>query len=157
MNMCLKSIGKVMMDEKGYHVELEDAYLAALKGIEDFSHLYVLWWANGFESKAYRNILETHKPYKNAPDVMGIFATRSPVRPNPVMMTAAGLIGLDGNKLRVDYLDAEPGTPVLDIKPYYPCSDFVTLTSVPDWASHWPKSLEASAEFDWSTVFENAE
>lgn len=157
MDMLLKTIGKVMVDEKGFYIEMEKTYLPALKGIEDFSHLHILWWANNFDDQEYRAILETHKPYKAAPDVMGIFATRSPVRPNPLMMTAAAFLGLEGNKLRVAYIDAEPETPVVDIKPYYPCSDFITSASTPDWTAHWPKSLEASASFDWSSVFENAE
>lgn len=156
MNMFLKSIGKVMMDNEGFYIEIKEDYLKALNGIQDFSHIHILWWANGFDEEEYRAVLETQKPYKNAPDVMGLFATRSPVRPNPIMMTAAALLRLDGGKLRIAYIDAEPGTPVIDIKPYYPCFDFVTTAATPSWASTWPKSLEESAVFDWSTVFENA-
>lgn len=156
MNMSLKTIGIIRVDEKGFFIEMDEIYLPALKGIEDFSHLHILWWANAFDQDDYRAIVETHKPYKDAPDIMGILATRSPVRPNPIMITATALLGVDGNKLRVAYLDADPQTPVVDIKPYYPCSDFITTASLPSFAKSWPKSLEASADFDWSSVFENA-
>lgn len=156
MSLEMREIGKIKVDEKGQYIELNEQYLLGLKEIEGFSHLIIIWWASWFEGEAYRTILESEKPYKNAPDVIGIFATRSPIRPNPIMITAATLLEIEGSKIRLAYIDAEPETPVLDIKPYYPCSDFVTTAVVPKWSSNWPKSLEESATFDWGSVFENA-
>ena len=51
------------------------------------------------------------------------------------------------------YIDAENGTPVLDVKPYTPSLDRVERPDVPGWCAHWPKSAEASGDFDWEKVF----
>ena len=59
---------------------------------------------------------------------------------------AAGIIGLS-------HIDARDNTPVIDLKPYTPSLDRVAHPCVPDWCASWPKSLEESADFDWSGVF----
>ena len=66
-----------------------------------------------------RDRLQTEQPYKGAPAVMGIFATRSPQRPNPLALTASQVSGLDPEAgiIRLAFIDAEENTPVLDIKP----------------------------------------
>ena len=70
-------------------------------------------------------------------------ATRSPIRPNPIAVTACALLAVD----------AENGTPVLDIKPYEPSDDKVRDVKMPDWCAHWPACLEESENFDWSKEF----
>lgn len=99
-----------------------------------------------------RDTLDMAKPYKSAPETMGVFATRSPFRPNPIALTAAQILEIDyaGGKIRLAYIDAEDGSPVLDIKPYSPCLDVVQTAQTPAWCAHWPKSLEESAVYDWS-------
>ena len=68
-------------------IKLAPEYIPALQGLEGFSHLAVLWWFSEFDSEEARSVLETSRPYKNAPEVLGIFATRSPVRPNPIALS----------------------------------------------------------------------
>jgi tRNA-Thr(GGU) m(6)t(6)A37 methyltransferase TsaA len=88
--------------------ELEEGLL----DIEGFSHLYVLWLfhrAEGFD-------LVGTPPFDTRPH--GVFATRSPRRPNPIALTVVELLGRDGRNLRVRGLDMLDGTPILDIKPY---------------------------------------
>ncbi len=88
-----------------------------LTDIEGFSHLYVIWTfdrAEGFD-------LIASPPTDNRPH--GVFATRSPRRPNPIGLTVVELLGREGAILRVRGVDMLDGTPILDIKPY--------LTSVP--------------------------
>lgn len=101
------------------------------------------------------NILQTEQPYHGAPETMGIFATRSPMRPNPIALTASEVIGIDYRKgiIRLTFLDADDGTPVLDIKPYTPSFDRVETPDVPDWCRRWPRSTEESGEFNWDSVF----
>lgn len=53
----------------------------------------------------------------------------------------------------IAYIDANDGTPVLDIKPYTPGLDRVEKPGVPDWCCHWPESLEESGEFNWENEF----
>lgn len=100
-------------------------------------------------------MLETKQPYKGTPETMGIFATRSPIRPNPIALTAVEIIHIDYQKvvLQIAYIDANDNTLILDIKPYTPSFDKIENPSVPTWCQHWPISLEASGCFDWGHEF----
>lgn len=144
-------IGQVKIKDGGIFVELEPEYIPALKALDGFSHINVIWWFSDFDNEAMRSVLVTPKPYRLAPAEMGIFATRSPVRPNLIAQSTVQVLDIDHQKgiLQIAYIDANDGTPVLDIKPYTPSLDRVASPSVPDWCSHWPKSLEESADFDW--------
>ena len=93
--------------------ELEEG----LTDIEGFSHLYVLWMFHQAEGFA---LLASPPTDSRA---HGVFATRSPRRPNPIALTVVELLGREGRRLRVRGVDMLDGTPLLDIKPY--------LSSVP--------------------------
>lgn len=90
---------------------------AGLTDIEGFSHLYVIW----IFDRADGCDLISRPPTDDR--THGVFATRSPRRPNPVGLTVVELLGRDGPQLRVRGLDMLDGTPIVDIKPY--------LSSVP--------------------------
>lgn len=154
-NFEVYAIGEIKNDEDGVLIKIAPKYLPALKGLEGFSHINVIWWFSGFDHEEARKTVETAQPYKKAPAVMGIFATRSPVRPNPIALTAVEVIGLDCQKglIQIAYIDADDGSPVLDIKPYTPSLDRVETPVVPEWCGHWPKSLEQSACFAWEDEF----
>jgi len=149
------TIGKIRTDSEGARIELKKKYLSALKGLEGFSHLQILWWFSESDSPRERGRLEEASPYREGPEVMGIFATRSPNRPNPVALSCVEVLHVDCRKgvIHLAYMDALEGSPVLDIKPYTPSLDRVETPSVPDWCSDWPKSLEESGDFDWEKVF----
>ena len=151
----VKPIGRINAAGEGMFIELEPEYIPALLALEGFSHLSVIWWFSDFDNEEMRGILETPRPYKNAPAVMGIFATRSPVRPNPIALTAVQAIGIDYEKgiIHIAWIDANDGSPVLDIKPYTPSLDRIETPGVPEWCSHWPKSVEESGHFDWENEF----
>lgn len=85
----------------------------------------------------------------------GVFSTRSPIRPNPIALTAVQVIHIDYEKgiVQIAYIDANDGSPVLDIKPYTPSLDRVENPDVPKWRGHWPKSIEESGSFDWKDEF----
>jgi tRNA-Thr(GGU) m(6)t(6)A37 methyltransferase TsaA len=85
---------------------------AGLQDIEGFSHLYVIWVFDRVEG----HDLVSHPPTDDRPH--GVFATRSPRRPNQLGLTVVQLLGREGNVLRVRGVDMLNGTPVLDIKPY---------------------------------------
>jgi tRNA (Thr-GGU) A37 N-methylase len=99
-------------------------------------------------------LVET-KPYKKGPDEIGVFALRSPERPNPVAVSNAAIAYVDevSGMVGLYWIDAFPGSAVLDLKPYTPSIDRVERPSVPAWCSHWPKSVEESADFDWAAEF----
>jgi tRNA-Thr(GGU) m(6)t(6)A37 methyltransferase TsaA len=98
-------------------LEIQPDLEAGLADIEGFSHLFVLWAfhrAEGYD-------LVSIPPVDDQPH--GVFATRSPRRPNPIALTVVELLGREGPSLRVKGVDMLDGTPILDIKPY--------LSSVP--------------------------
>jgi tRNA-Thr(GGU) m(6)t(6)A37 methyltransferase TsaA len=154
-NFYVSPIGKIKIKEEGMFIELEPKYIPALQALDGFSHINVLWWFSDFDNKEMRSILEAPQPYKNAPAVMGIFSTRSPIRPNPIALTAVQVIHIDYEKgiIQIAYIDANDGSPVLDIKPYTPSLDRIETPGVPEWCRHWPMSSEQSGSFDWENEF----
>lgn len=154
-NFTVNPIGQININNEGMFIVLEPNYIPALKALDGFSHINVIWWFSEFDSDDMRNVLETPQPYKKAPSVMGIFATRSPIRPNPIALSTSQIIYVDYTKgiIQIAYIDANDGTPVLDIKPYTPSLDRVEMPEVPEWCDHWPKSLEDSEDFDWENEF----
>ncbi len=111
----------------------------ALEGIEDFSHLFVVFWLH----KAFATeklVPKVHPWGKTELPVVGVFATRTPNRPNPLGMTLVELVKRERNILWVKGLDAFDGTPVVDIKPYDKL-DSVDCFQVPEWHAkkhRWP-------------------
>lgn len=151
-------IGSVQAVNDEFVILIEDAYRPALSELAGFSHINVLWWCHFLDDPKYREMVIADKPYKQGPDAVGIFATRSPARPNPIGLTATSVLSIDEaeGRIRVAYIDAEDGSPVMDIKPYLPAVDRIRETHSPEWCADWPEWYEDSATFDWSAVFENA-
>jgi tRNA-Thr(GGU) m(6)t(6)A37 methyltransferase TsaA len=105
-----KGLG-VKHDAEGV-LEIRPELEAGLADVEGFSHLFVLWFfdrVDGYD-------LTAHPPADNRSH--GVFATRSPRRPNPIGLTVVELLGREGSKLRVRGVDMLDGSPILDIKPY---------------------------------------
>jgi len=98
--------------EEQFIIEIYPEYEAGLKDIEDASHLIVLYWFD----KGDRNTLLTKTPSADA--VHGVFATRSPNRPNPIAFDIVDLAARQENKLIVRGMDALDNSPLVDIKPY---------------------------------------
>ncbi len=157
-NYRVNPVGFVRAGREGFRIEIDPAYRQALAGLEGFSHVLVLWWANLADGEEESSLLSCESPYRNGPQQMGIFSTRSPLRPNPICLSCTGLLSVEQKNgvLNLAYIDAEDGTPVLDIKPYHPSADRVRTAQVPLWCRHWPQSYEDSADFDWEAEFINA-
>jgi tRNA-Thr(GGU) m(6)t(6)A37 methyltransferase TsaA len=110
-------------------IELDSRWVGGLSGLETVSHLVVLYWMN----QARRDlVLQAPRHYA---EQRGTFALRSPVRPNPIAVSVARLIGVEGNRLSVVGLDCLDDTPLLDLKPYFASTD-----SVPDASVGWHAS-----------------
>jgi tRNA-Thr(GGU) m(6)t(6)A37 methyltransferase TsaA len=92
-------------------------YEAGLEGIEDFSHLNIIFWMDRIR-RSERQLLKARPRGHQDMPMLGIFATRSPHRPNPIGLTLVKLVERKGNILRVNGLDALNDTPILDLKPY---------------------------------------
>ena len=98
-------------------IVIEDRLDGILEGIEEFSHILVLYWPHKVPH-ASRSLCQVHPMGRKDVPLKGIFATCSPARPNPVLVTAVRLLSRDGNVLKVQGLEAIDGSPVVDIKPY---------------------------------------
>jgi len=94
-------------------LELRPELEAGLQDIEGFSHLFVLWI---FDRSLGYELVSKVPLDKETPH--GVFASRSPRRPNPIGLSVVELLGRDGPRLRVRGVDMLDGTPILDIKPY---------------------------------------
>jgi tRNA-Thr(GGU) m(6)t(6)A37 methyltransferase TsaA len=117
--------------EREAEIEVDEAWAEALEGIEAFSHIWLLWWLD--RRDAPLESLRVHPEGRPEMPLVGIFATRSPHRPNPLAMTAVELLGWQGRRLRVRGLDACQGTPILDIKPYLRRGDLIAAATMPGW------------------------
>lgn len=107
-------------------------FAASLDGVEGFSHLLVLYWAHLVPPEG-RKLTKVHPMGKKDLPLTGIFATCSPARPNPILLTAVRLLERTDNVLRVEGLDAVDGSPIVDIKPYNPSFSAVKDIKVADW------------------------
>lgn len=94
MTYQLNTIGKVKNDGNGTFIQLEPEYIPGLRALDGFGHINVLWWFSKCDNEADRHELQTRQPYNGAPEIMGVFATRSPARPNPIAMTASEVINM---------------------------------------------------------------
>ena len=98
-------------------LEVFAEFAAGLKDVEQASHLIVLYWCD----RADRERLQTRTPY--GPEIRGVFACRSPSRPNPIAFCVVELLGREEDRLLVRGCDALDESPLLDIKPYSPGID----------------------------------
>ena len=103
----------------------------ALDGLEEYSHITVLWWMHLLTPGEVR--LKVHPMGREEFSPKGIFALRTPRRPNPIGTTTVRLLERRGNILKVKGLEALDGSPVIDMKPYLPRYDSVADAEVPEW------------------------
>ena len=128
------------IDLKKSEIIINEEYLDCLDGIEDFSHIVIMFWTHKVPDNA-RQIKKVHPAGLKEMPIKGIFATRSPVRPNPICKTTVKLIERKGTTLVVEGLDAINNTPVVDIKPHLPFYDSPLNVKVADWMYHLMQNL----------------
>lgn len=116
-------------------------YCPGLLGVEGFSHLIVLYWMHLRDDERNRGTLRVTPGKHGRSPLTGVFACRSPSRPNPIGLTVVKLEAVDGCRLRVSGLDAFEGSPIVDIKPYLHHSNTVPDAMTPEWPStaHRPR------------------
>ena len=106
----------------------------ALDNLDEFSHIIVLYWIH--RHPPGQPPTKVHPMGKRELPLVGVFATRSPNRPNPIGKATVRLLERRGNILKVAGLDALDGSPVIDIKPYIPGYDSVADARVPPWVAN---------------------
>ena len=109
-------------------IEVFEAFRDGLTSMETCTHLFILYWMH----EARRNLIVQAPRFDTGP--RGCFTIRSPVRPNPVSLSAVELISVDrkNGRLKIRGLDCLDGTPLVDIKPYFSKSDNYAHAHV-DW------------------------
>jgi tRNA (adenine37-N6)-methyltransferase len=121
---------------------IDPCWEALLDGIEGFSHILVLYWPHLLDP-ARRQLKKVHPMGRQDLPIQGIFATCSPARPNPVLVSAVPLISREKNILKVKGLEAVDGSPILDLKPYTQGYMQKNAIRMPDWMAQIHRELTA--------------
>ncbi len=145
-DMKLKPIGfisnemKAIPPKPGYNWQAIESTITvsedlgeALESLDRYSHIIVIYWLHRAYIRDYS--IKVHPRGDKSLPLVGLFASRSPYRPNPVGAKTVQLIKRRGNRLWVRGLDAIDGTPVIDIKPFIPGYDSPDEAAVPEWDS----------------------
>ena len=111
---------------------LAPEFAGALDGLGEFSHAIVVTWLHEARFDAARHLRRRPQGRDDMP-MLGILAQRAKDRPNPIGVTAVAIVEVGEQYIDVKGLDAIDGTPVLDVKPYYPHYDRVENPTVPEW------------------------
>src|SRR4030042_6809095 len=109
---CMNPVGVVKTRGEQNFLEIRPEFAPALQGIQDFSHLWVLYWFHGHDRPEERTTLKVHPRRDPANPLTGVFATRAPVRPNLIGICACRLIKVQGNLLEGADPDALDGSPL---------------------------------------------
>jgi len=132
VSFTIYPVGHIRKADERTYVEISGKYEDALLGLEGFSHVYVIWWFHKNDTPEKRRILRVH-PRGNADNPLtGVFATRSPVRPNLIALSICKVLSVEGRRIYVEKIDAFDGTPIVDLKPYVP-GDRIADARFPDW------------------------
>jgi tRNA-Thr(GGU) m(6)t(6)A37 methyltransferase TsaA len=129
-------IGVVESVNELARIKVFPGYCDGIYRLEEFSHLIVLYWFHERDNENERSVLRVVPKRHQAREEVGVFASRSPSRPNPIGLCVVRLVKVEGCVLVVEGLDAFEGSPVIDIKPYLPRADFVSDAKVSEWTSH---------------------
>lgn len=133
----LKFIGTVeVAGENEARVQIFPEFRDALEGIDGFSHIIIFYWIHLRDNKKARSILQVVPRGRTNGVKVGVFACRSPSRPNPIGLCVVELMKIEDCTLTVKWLDAFKDSPIIDIKPYISRRDAVSNAYTPGWLSH---------------------
>ena len=134
----IRTVGYVKKDEDPPYLEINGEYWEATTHLELFSHAIVLWWIDGRDTPENRRTLLANPPKNKGPVPSGVFSCRSPSRPNPIGHTIVRILLIvnESRRIYIDHMDANDGSPLIDIKPYLPSSDKVDDAQVAPWFEH---------------------
>ena len=130
----MSSLGAIKKKDTGTCIEIQRKYMDGLLGLNQFSHIIVFYWFHQNDLPEKRVVLQVHPRGNQANPLTGIFATRSPLRPNLIGMSVCRVLSVSKNIIHIDEIDAFNETPVIDIKPYLPGIDRISDTDSPGWA-----------------------
>ena len=127
-------IGHVKKADDRMLIVLNKKYQDGLLGLDQWSHVQVIWWFDQNDTQQKRSILQVHPRGNPQNPLTGVFACRAPVRPNLIGLSLCKVLAVKDNVVEVEAIDAFEGTPVLDLKPFTPGQDSASGVKVPKWA-----------------------
>jgi len=113
----LKPIGWVRKADGKVRIIVDKKYQPGLLGVEKLSEIWVLYWFDRNDTPEKRSVLQVHPRGNTENPLTGVFATRSPMRPNLIAVSRCKVRSVKDNVVEIDEIDALPDTPVLDLKP----------------------------------------
>ena len=126
-------VGIINKENENVRIEIDEAYREALLGLDDFSHITVLYWFHENDTPEKRNTMQVH-PRKNKQNPLrGVFVTHSPLRPNLIALSVCKILSIKDTTIFIEKIDALDGTPVIDIKCFIPSSELGSDIRLPDW------------------------
>lgn len=146
-NFDVTPIGKVRKTEDGFNLEIFKQFRPALRQLDHFSHVIVVWWAHQHDNEMSRSKTQTTPPY--ADKLTGVFACRAEYRPNPLAITTCKILEVDepNGIVKVACMDAYDNTPIVDLKAYFPVCDRVKQPQIPEWLQGWPEWMPEEMDF----------
>ena len=134
----VKFIGLVESSGEESEIKIFQEFCSGLQGITNFSHIIVLYWFHLRDNERERQTLQVVPRRHRCALQVGVFASRSPSRPNPIGLCVVKLIKIEECTVTVKGLDALEGSPIIDVKPYIPRADAIPEARVPEWTSRGP-------------------
>jgi len=131
-------VGVVQKSDDAAFIRIYKKYRKGLLGLEQFSHIHVLYWFHKNDTPEKRAVLQVHPCNLKENPLTGVFATHSPMRPNLIALTRCRILAIEDTLIQVDAIDAFDGSPVIDIKSYFPYADAPESYRFP----HWKKKSE---------------
>jgi tRNA-Thr(GGU) m(6)t(6)A37 methyltransferase TsaA len=132
MTYSLSSLGIVKRQGARFVLVLDPKYAPGLVSLADFSHVMVFYWCDKNDTPERRAFLQGYRKNKASP-LTGVFATRSPARPNPIAITTCRILAISDNIVEIEWIDAFDGSPIIDLKPYIPRNDSFPNAKTPTW------------------------
>jgi len=112
----LRPIGYVQKEDGRTCIVLAEQYEPGLMGLEQFTHVTVVYWFDLNDTPEKRAVLQVHPQGNEANPIRGVFATHSPMRPNLIAISRCKILSVKDNVIEIDEIDAFDNTPVLDLK-----------------------------------------
>ncbi|MBN1803737.1 MAG: tRNA (N6-threonylcarbamoyladenosine(37)-N6)-methyltransferase TrmO [Sedimentisphaerales bacterium] len=130
----LYPVGRVKRKGEVVSLHIFKKYSDALKGLDGFSHVFILYWFDRNDTPEKRSILQVHPRGNMRNPLTGVFACRAPVRPNLIALSLCRILSVKNNIVFIENIDALNNSPILDIKPYIPQIDHkIKDVRLPDW------------------------
>ena len=133
------AIGEIRKIGERYRILLNERSMSKVSQLKKGQYIQIFWWFDRFDKPVYRKAVTCDPPYEHAPKT-GIFASRSPVRPNPIAMTTCKVTGLMDNGIEVVGLDCLDHTPIIGMLTYEEEKFVIDNWRVPSYLSHWPSN-----------------